>query len=94
MQEIMLNITSDRGMFTIAMIFGIGGLIALFGIFFGSITKATHVKEREKSRREIAAYIAEGSISAEDGERLLNAGNPKNSTDVAMARDAKYCSAT
>ncbi len=30
--------------------------------------------QREKSRREIAAYIAEGSMSAEQGERLMKAG--------------------
>lgn len=29
---------------------------------------------REKSRREIAAYIAEGSMTAEHGERLMKAG--------------------
>ncbi len=28
---------------------------------------------RERSRREIAAYIAEGSISPEQGERLMKA---------------------
>ena len=28
---------------------------------------------RERSRREIAAYIAEGSMSAKDGERLMKA---------------------
>jgi len=31
----------------------------------------THSKER--SRREIAAYVAEGSISPEQGERLVRA---------------------
>lgn len=74
MEDILHNITSDRGMFALTMIFGVGGLIALFGIFFGSLVSATKAKEREKSRREIAAYIAEGSMSPEDGERLLNAG--------------------
>ncbi len=29
---------------------------------------------RERTRREIAAFIAEGSISAEQGERLMKAG--------------------
>jgi hypothetical protein len=28
---------------------------------------------RERSRREIAAYIAEGTITAEQGERLIRA---------------------
>ncbi len=31
----------------------------------------THAKER--SRREIAAYVAEGSLSPEQGERLVRA---------------------
>lgn len=29
---------------------------------------------RERSRREIAAYIAEGSMTPEQGERLMKAG--------------------
>ncbi len=29
---------------------------------------------RERSRREIAAYIAEGSMTPEQGERLMRAG--------------------
>lgn len=33
---------------------------------------------RERSRREIAAYIAEGSMSAEEGERLLAIKPGKN----------------
>lgn len=32
---------------------------------------------REKTRREIAAYIAEGSMSPEQGERLMKAGEAK-----------------
>lgn len=79
MYEIMHNITSDRGMFAIAVVFGVGAIITLAGIFFTTIRSAGETKEREKSRREIAAYIAEGSISPEDGERLMNAGNPKGS---------------
>jgi Na+-transporting methylmalonyl-CoA/oxaloacetate decarboxylase gamma subunit len=31
---------------------------------------------RERSRREIAAYIAEGSLTPEQGERLMTASNP------------------
>ena len=46
-------------------------------IVIGMILKAVIViistSAREKSRREIAAYIAEGSITAEQGERLLRA---------------------
>ena len=94
MEDILFNITSDRGMFTIAVVFGTGGLIALMGIFFGTIKSTSIAKEREKSRREIAAYIAEGSMTPADGERLLNAGNPKSTTQLAMERDAKYSAAS
>lgn len=74
MDSLVHNITNDTGMFAIAMIFGFGGIIAILAIFFGSLTSVSRTKEREKSRREIAAYIAEGSMSPEDGERLMNAG--------------------
>jgi len=33
---------------------------------------------RERSRREIAAYIAEGSMTPEQGERLMRAGKSKD----------------
>jgi hypothetical protein len=37
--------------------------------------KETHAtKQREQSRREIAAYIAEGTMTPEQGERLMAAG--------------------
>jgi hypothetical protein len=38
----------------------------------GSMVRST---AREKTRREIAAYIAEGSMTPEQGERLMRAGD-------------------
>lgn len=38
-----------------------------------SIRKASDRKHLEESRREIAAYIAEGSMTPEQGERLMKA---------------------
>jgi hypothetical protein len=62
----------------------IGALILLGAvIFFGFITawvvidarvKTARTREREESRREIAAYVAEGSITPEDAAKLLGAG--------------------
>ncbi|MCR9077056.1 MAG: hypothetical protein NXI07_13540 [bacterium] len=89
-ETILQNITGDRGMFTIFIIFGMGGLIAIIGIVFGSIKSTAETKEREKSRREIAAYIAEGSMSAEDGERLLKAGNPKTASELALEQQTRH----
>ncbi len=93
MQEILENITDDRGMFTIFIIFGMGGLIAIMGIIFGSIKSTAETKEREKTKREIAAYIAEGSMTPEDGERLLRAGNPKSASELALEQRIRHAQA-
>lgn len=39
---------------------------------FSAVTKIATGLARERTRREIAAYIAEGSMSPEQGERILN----------------------
>ena len=50
----------------------IGGvLIALIAIVSGTIKSISHRKQVEMSRREIAAYIAEGTMSPADGKALL-----------------------
>lgn len=56
--------------------FVVGGsfLIAIVGIIAGTMSTVARTKAREQSRREIAAYIAEGSISPAEGERLMAAG--------------------
>ncbi len=51
------------------------GVIAVVAILGGYITRIVTTSARERSRREIAAYIAEGSMSPEQGERLMRAGN-------------------
>ena len=49
-------------------------IIAIIGAVIKSSVKA---RAREESRREIAAYVAEGSMSADDGAKLMDAGLPK-----------------
>lgn len=53
---------------------GIMAGVGVVAIIFGTIRRTAETKHREQSRREIAAYIAEGSMSPEQGERLMNAG--------------------
>jgi len=45
----------------------------VFGITVNALRSVLQTQARERSRREIAAYIAEGSITAEQGERLMRA---------------------
>lgn len=64
------------------------GLVAVGGgllfVIIGTIARNARMiatnKEREQSRREIAAYVAEGSMSPEQAERLLAAGDKPRSS--------------
>lgn len=52
--------------------------IALTAIVGGYLTRIITTVARERSRREIAAYIAEGTMTPEQGERLMRAANPED----------------
>ncbi|MFK7759489.1 MAG: hypothetical protein AB8C13_06035 [Phycisphaerales bacterium] len=56
-----------------ALLFSALGVVAVIGIVFGTINSTAKKKESEKTKRELAAYVAEGSISPEDAERILRA---------------------
>ena len=56
----------------------IGGTVAVVAIVASSIRSVIGSLSRERSRREIAAYIAEKSMTPEEGEKLLNAGPKHN----------------
>ena len=59
----------------------VGGiLIALVAIVSGAVRQIVSSVARERTRRDIAAYIAEGSMTPEQGERLMAAGKPKDSS--------------
>lgn len=49
------------------------GTIAVIWIVCATVTSMVKVLSRERTRREIAAYIAEGSLTPEQGERLMKA---------------------
>ena len=68
-------------MFTMpTVIFVVGGAIAIVAIVFGivgsTISSVSKTRERERSRREIAAYVAEGSIDSDKAAELLRAEPP------------------
>ncbi len=60
------------------VIFVIGGTIAIVAIVFGSVTTIVVGRSRERTRREIAAYVAEGSIDPDKAVEMLNAGQSKS----------------
>lgn len=50
------------------------GGIALVWIVLASTAGVIKSNARERTKREIAAYIAEGSMSPEQGDKILRAG--------------------
>lgn len=90
MEEIIQNITGNSESFTMFLIFGvggtIGGIIAITAIVLGTRQNVRIAQERENSRREIAAYVAEGSMTPEDGERLMRAGEKKSATEMVLEK--------
>ncbi|MEM7629292.1 MAG: hypothetical protein AAF995_04490 [Planctomycetota bacterium] len=56
------------------LIFAISTSIVV-AILIKSIAGVFKINARERTKREIAAYIAEGSMTPEQGERLLRSGS-------------------
>ena len=73
-QAIANLINNDPGMLIPIIAIGGGMIFAFCIITLTMVTSTIRSKHIEASRREIAAYIAEGSMSPDEGERLLNAG--------------------
>jgi hypothetical protein len=62
----------DRGDLFFATL--IAGSI-LIGMLIKSATAVLTTGARERTKREIAAYVAEGSMTPEQAERILKAGD-------------------
>jgi len=52
----------------------VGLCVACVWILAASVTKVCTNHSRERTKREIAAYIAEGSMTPDQGERIIKAG--------------------
>ncbi|MBL8765070.1 MAG: hypothetical protein JNM07_12455 [Phycisphaerae bacterium] len=63
---------SDEAIVAFAIAGGV--LVALVAIIGGYVHNTAVARHREQSRREIAAYVAEGTISPDDATRLMAAG--------------------
>lgn len=56
------------------ILFIVCGTVAIVAIVAGATTKMTTARARERTKREIAAYVAEGSIDADKAVAMLKAG--------------------
>lgn len=56
---------------------GGGLLVAVVAIVSGVVARVSRTRAREATKREVAAYVAEGSISPDDAEKLIRADRPQ-----------------
>lgn len=66
----LISILQNEDLFIPLLMAGVG----LVWIVLGTMTGMVRSVARERTRREIAAYIAEGSMTPEQGEKLMKAG--------------------
>jgi cell division protein FtsX len=69
MTEIFQTIVNNTALFVISM----GISLAALSIICGTIVRLARIHSTTKLRREIAAYIAEGAMTPEQGERVVKA---------------------
>ncbi len=77
MSSIIDSVANEPGLLIPIIAVGGGLLVAIVAITLEAIRRMLLVEEQEKSRREIAAYIAEGSMTPEEGAQLMKA-SPSN----------------
>ena len=66
-----------------------GGLLFAGSIVFMNVVKSISVnKAREATKREVAAYVAEGSINPDDAVRMLTAGTGSEAREIIAKRAA------
>ena len=55
-------------------VIALGTIVAVIAIVAGSATKIVRSQGRERTRRELAAYVAEGTLDADKAIEMLKAG--------------------
>ncbi len=64
----------NRGLLIPVIAITMGCAIGMIAIIATALTRTTVSRHREQTRREVAAYVAEGTITADDAVAMLNAG--------------------
>ena len=75
--ENLLMSLMERGDFLPLVAIVMGCTVGMVAIVFGGITSTIKSRGREQTKRELAAYVAEGSISADQAQALIQADAPK-----------------
>ncbi len=71
-----LLMSEPWGMIIVSIVAGCG--VAVVSIVCGMISSTAKTRAREQTRREIAAYVAEGSIQPDDAVAMMDTGRPRS----------------
>jgi hypothetical protein len=72
-----LNNWLQSGEFIPLVAITLGCLAGMLGIIGGTVCSVVRSRAREQTKREIAAYVAEGTIDPDKAVAMLNAGRTK-----------------
>lgn len=73
MTDLLQTLMSNEGLFIPCLV----AVSILTGMLISSITTVCTNASRERTKREIAAYVAEGSMTPEQAERILRTGRER-----------------
>ncbi len=82
MEEFLKAFAADPADFIPYTALVLGFIIAIAWLFLATIESIVKTRSRERSRREMAAYVAEGSLTPEQAEKILVA-EPKDSSAIS-----------
>ncbi len=84
MNDQVLTLADTDEVIPILMI-ALGGAALITWLVFSNIRKALETRSKENTRREIAAYVAEGSISPDDARKLLGSSTEEAENQISNA---------
>lgn len=67
------------------IVFGMGGLVLLIWIVARHVADVLKTRQVQQTKREVAAYVAEGSITPEDAVRLLSSDSSDLEKQIGTA---------
>jgi len=86
--QTMAEFLFKEDMFIPVLAIACGTIIALVSIIWGTTRSMVVQKERERTKRELAAYVAEGTMSADKAIALMESDRPAWETTAHMNRRA------
>jgi hypothetical protein len=75
-EELWLDLVR-REEFIAILAIALGCTVGIVAIVSGSIMKVVVSRQREQTKRELAAYIAEGTLEPDQAVAIINSGRPK-----------------